>query len=389
MLYWIFQFWQSAFEAGEAWAESLSFLRLLGYITLRAGLAAAIAFALSVIWGPRVIRKLISLKVGQPLRTAEEVHKLAELHGGKAGTPTMGGILILGTMLIAILLCANPLNPFVMVTTLVTLALGVLGFLDDYQKVAKKNSAGVSGRVKLVWQAVVGLAAGLFLYFNAETSSYLFFPASQTAAENVSVTSFSFPLLTFVIPLGLVAIPLFMAILMGTSNAVNLTDGLDGLATGVTITVALAYTMITYLSGTEEAARYLHIFHNRSLAELSIVMMALVGACFGFLWYNCHPAQVFMGDTGSLAIGGAIGMTAICSKQEFLLVIIGFVFVMEAVSVILQVGSFKMRGKRIFKMAPIHHHFELKGWNENQVIIRFWIISILFSMGGIALLKVI
>ncbi len=389
MLYWIFKNWQSAFEAGEAWAESFSFLRLLGYITLRAGLAAAIAFLLSVLLAPRVIRKLISLKVGQPLRTAEEVHQLAELHGGKAGTPTMGGILILMTTVLAILLCANPLNPFVMVTTLVTLALGVLGFLDDYQKVAKKNSAGVSGKLKLVWQAVVGCAAGLYLYLNHETSSYLFFSASQSAAENVSVTSFSFPLLSFVIPLGLLAIPLFMAILMGTSNAVNLTDGLDGLATGVTITVALAYTLITYLSGTEEAARYLHIFHHRALAELSIVTMALVGACFGFLWYNCHPAQVFMGDTGSLAIGGTLGMTAICAKQEFLLVIIGFVFVAEAVSVILQVGSFKLRGQRIFKMAPIHHHFELKGWNENQVIIRFWIVSILFSMAGIALLKVI
>ena len=389
MLYWIFKFWQEAFAAGESWAETFSFLRLLGYITLRAGLAAAMAFGLSLAFGPRIIRKLISLKVGQPLRTAEEVHKLAELHGGKAGTPTMGGIMILSTMVLAILICANPLNPFVLVTTLVTLSLGVLGFLDDYQKVAKKNSAGVSGRVKLIWQASVGLAAGIFLYLNHETASYLFFSASETDGERVAITTFSFPLLTFVIPLGLLAIPLFMAILMGTSNAVNLTDGLDGLATGVTITVALAYTLITYLGGTEEAARYLHIYHNRSLVELSIVMMALVGACFGFLWFNCHPAQVFMGDTGSLAIGGALGMTAICSKQEFLLVVIGFVFVMEAVSVILQVGSFKMRGKRIFKMAPIHHHFELKGWNENQVIIRFWIISILFSMGGVALLKVI
>lgn len=389
MLYWIFKYWEEAFKAGESWAETFSFLRLLGYITLRAGLAAGLAFGLSLVLGPRLIRKLISLKVGQPLRTAEEVHKLAALHGGKAGTPTMGGIMILGTMILAILICANPLNPFVMVTTLVTLSLGLLGFLDDYQKVAKKNSDGVSGKLKLVWQASVGLAAGIFLCRTPETANYIFFSAAEAGAQKVAVTSFSFPLLSFVIPLSLLAIPLFMAILMGTSNAVNLTDGLDGLATGVTITVALAYTLVTYLSGTEEAARYLHIFHNRYLGELSIVMMALVGACFGFLWFNCHPAQVFMGDTGSLAIGGAIGMTAICAKQEFLLVIIGFVFVMEALSVILQVGSFKMRGKRIFKMAPIHHHFELKGWNENQVIIRFWIISILCSMGGVALLKII
>lgn len=388
MLYWIFQIWSDANDDGAAWAENFSFLRLLGYITVRAGLATVVSFLLTLAIGERVIRKLISLKVGQPLRTAEEVHKLAELHGGKAGTPTMGGIMILGTVMISVLICGRVLNPFVLVVSVVTLALGVLGFLDDYQKVAKKNSAGVSGKLKLVWQAAVGLGAGLFLYFNPETSSYLFYSA-ESGMQEASITDFSFPLWSFVIPFGLFAIPLFMAILMGTSNGVNLTDGLDGLATGVTITVALAYAVITYLSGTENSAEYLHIFHNRSLAELSVVMMALVGACFGFLWFNCHPAKVFMGDTGSLAIGGAIGMTAICAKQEFLLVIIGFVYVMEAVSVILQVGSFKLRGKRIFAMAPIHHHFELRGWNENQVIIRFWIISILCSLGGLALLKVI
>ena len=388
MLYWIYQTWSEAEQAGAAWAESFSFLRLLGYITVRAGLSTLIAFLLSIAIGERVIRKLISLKVGQPLRTAEEVHKLAELHGGKAGTPTMGGIMILGTTMIAVLICGRVFNPFVLVVSLVTLALGVLGFLDDYQKVAKKNSDGVSGRVKLVWQATVGLGAGLFLYLNPETSAYTFH-STHEGAVGVNVTDFGFPLMTTVIPLSIVASPLFMAILMGTSNAVNLTDGLDGLATGVNITVALAYGVITYLSGTLPASQYLHTFYHPSLAELCVVMFALVGACFGFLWFNCHPAKVFMGDTGSLAIGGAIGMTAICAKQEFLLVIIGFVFVMEAVSVILQVGSFKLRGKRLFAMAPIHHHFELRGWNENQVIIRFWIVSILFSLGGIALLKVI
>jgi phospho-N-acetylmuramoyl-pentapeptide-transferase len=388
MLYWIYQFWAEAERAGAGWAETFSFLRILQYITVRAGLATLVAFLITLLVGERVIRKLISLKVGQPLRTAEEVHKLAELHGGKAGTPTMGGIMILGTTMMAVLICGRISNPFVLVVSLVTLALGILGFLDDYQKVAKKNSAGVSGKVKLLWQAAVGLAAGLFLYLNPETANYIFY-SSVSGAEKAKVTDLGFPLLTFLFPVGVVAIPLFMAILMGTSNAVNLTDGLDGLATGVTITVALAYGIITYFGGTQPAAEYLHIFHNRSLAELSVVMLALVGACFGFLWFNCHPARVFMGDTGSLAIGGAIGMTAICAKQEFLLVIIGFVFVMEAVSVILQVGSFKLRRKRIFAMAPIHHHFELRGWNENQVIIRFWIISILCSLGGLALLKVI
>lgn len=388
MLYWIYQLWKEAQESGADWAEIFSFLRILGYISVRAGLATLIAFMLTLLIGERVIRKLISMKVGQPLRTAEEVHKLAELHGGKAGTPTMGGIMILGTTMVAILVCGRILNPFVLVVAVVTLALGVLGFLDDYQKVAKNNSEGVSGKLKLGWQAAVGLGAGLFLFFNPETSTFVFY-STKEGAEAAKVTDFGFPLLTFCIPFGLLAIPFFMAVLMGTSNAVNLTDGLDGLATGVTITVAIAYAVITYLGGRADASEYLHIFHNPGLSELCIVMMALVGACFGFLWFNCHPAKVFMGDTGSLAIGGAIGMTAICAKQEFLLVIIGFVFVMEAVSVILQVGGFKLRRKRLFAMAPIHHHFELRGWNENQVIIRFWIISILCSLGGLALLKVI
>ena len=388
MLYWIYQLWKEAQESGADWAETFSFLRILGYISVRAGLATLIAFMLTLLIGERVIRKLISMKVGQPLRTAEEVHKLAELHGGKAGTPTMGGIMILGTTMVAILVCGRILNPFVLVVAVVTLALGVLGFLDDYQKVAKNNSEGVSGKLKLGWQAAVGLGAGLFLFFNPETSTFVFY-STKEGAEAAKVTDLGFPLLTFCIPFGLLAIPFFMAVLMGTSNAVNLTDGLDGLATGVTITVAIAYAVITYLGGRADASEYLHIFHNPGLSELCIVMMALVGACFGFLWFNCHPAKVFMGDTGSLAIGGAIGMTAICAKQEFLLVIIGFVFVMEAVSVILQVGGFKLRRKRLFAMAPIHHHFELRGWDENQVIIRFWIISILCSLGGLALLKVI
>jgi len=390
MLYWIYTFWKDAQAQDAAWAETLSFLNLLGYITLRAGLAATIAFGLSLFLGNRVIRKLISLKVGQPIRTAEEVHKLADLHGGKAGTPTMGGIMILGTVFLAVLLCADMTNPFVLVTLAVTLALGILGFLDDYKKIVEKSSDGVSGRLKLVWQAVVGLGAALFLCYNPLTAEYLFYTGGEVAhPEVVKVTSVSFPLLTFAIPLGILAIPFFMALLMGTSNAVNLTDGLDGLATGVTITVAMAYAIICYLSGTQPAAEYLHIFYNPHLAELSILMMSLVGAGLGFLWFNCHPAKVFMGDTGSLAIGGAIGMTAICAKQELLLVIIGGVFVMEAMSVILQVGSFKLRGKRIFAMSPIHHHFELRGWHENQVIIRFWILSILLSLFGIALLKVI
>ena len=240
-----------------------------------------IAFVLTLLIGERVIRKLISMKVGQPLRTAEEVHKLAELHGGKAGTPTMGGIMILGTTMVAILICGRILNPFVLVVAVVTLALGVLGFLDDYQKVAKNNSEGVSGKLKLAWQAVVGLGAGLFLYLNPETSSFEFLFNKRRGSKIAKVTDLGFPLLTFYIPFGLLAIPFFMAILMGTSNAVNLTDGLDGLATGVTITVAIAYAVIAYLGGRADASEYLHIFHNPGLSELCIVMMAL-GRCL--LW---------------------------------------------------------------------------------------------------------
>lgn len=390
MLYWIYTIWKEAQTAGAGWAETFSFLNLFGYITVRAGLATLIALALNLMLGNKVIRKLISLKVGQPIRTAEEVHKLAELHGEKAGTPTMGGILILGSVFFACIICGNLANPFLITVLLVTLALGILGFLDDYKKIVEKSSDGVSGKLKLVWQAVVGLAAALFLMYHPETKEYLFFSAAEGAEpEVVPVTSIGFPLLKFVIPLGILAVPFFMALLMGTSNGVNLTDGLDGLATGVTITVAMAYAIITYLSGTNPAAEYLNIHYNEHLAELSILMMSLVGAGLGFLWFNAHPAKVFMGDTGSLAIGGAIGMTAICAKQELLLIIIGGVFVMEAMSVILQVGSFKLRGKRIFKMSPIHHHFELSGWHENQVIIRFWILSILLCFTGIALLKVL
>ena len=390
MLYWIYTIWEKAQEAGASWAETFSFLNLFGYITVRAGLGCAIALGLSLLFGNRVIRKLIALKMGQPIRTAEEVHKLAELHGGKAGTPTMGGILILGTVFIACLICGNLTNPFLLTVLLVTLALGILGFLDDYKKIVEKSSDGVSGKVKLVWQATAGLAAVLFLMWHPDTKEYVFFSAVEgTEPSVVPITSVGFPLVKFLIPLGILAVPFFMALLMGTSNGVNLTDGLDGLATGVMITVAMAYAVITYLAGTQPAAEYLHIHYNEHLAELSILMMSLVGAGLGFLWFNAHPAKVFMGDTGSLAIGGAIGMTAICAKQELLLVIIGGIFVMEAMSVILQVGSFKLRGKRIFKMSPIHHHFELSGWHENQVIIRFWILSILLSMGGIALLKVL
>ena len=400
MLYAIFKFWEKAAAGGADWAETFSFLRIFQYITVRAGLATVISFLLIFVFGPRVIRKLISLKVGQPIRTAEEVHKLAELHGDKAGTPTMGGVLILGAVLLSVFICGRPFNPFVAVTACVMLSLGLLGFMDDYFKVVKKNSAGISSRQKLFWQLVIAAFAACFIFFKPEVSGFggsmpgFSMKVTQDGtevAQHFAISEISFPLVKQpFLDISWLAIPFFMLIIVGCSNAVNLTDGLDGLATGCTITVALAYALLAYIAGNYIIGfDYLNIPFNPLLGELTVFLMALVGAGMGFLWWNCHPAQVFMGDTGSLAIGGALATAAICTRQELLLVIIGGVFVMEAVSVILQGGSFKMRGKRIFAMAPIHHHFELRGWHESQVIVRFWTLSIIFAMVGLGLLKVL
>jgi phospho-N-acetylmuramoyl-pentapeptide-transferase len=403
MLTAIYDFWYAAFQAEisadqEGWAHTFSFLNLFKYVTFRAATAGLLAFAISIILGPWIIRKLISLKVGQPIRTAAEVHKLAELHGGKIGTPTMGGVLMVASVLISTCFCARIFNPFVVVCACTMAACGLLGFVDDYAKVKKKNSDGVSSRTKLFWQLVIALVASCFIYFKTEISG--FNATAQQLQEGIAgfqlrdnsihIGEICFPLFKEpLINLGIFVIPFFVLIIIGCSNAVNLTDGLDGLATGCTISVALSYAMLAYLAGHFFlATEYLVIPHNHHLQELAVFLMALAGASFGFLWFNCHPAKVFMGDTGSLAIGGALGTAAICTKQELLLVIIGGVFVMEALSVILQVGSFKLRKKRIFKMAPIHHHFELLGWHESQVIIRFWILSIMLALFGIALLKI-
>ena len=415
MFYWLYEQWEQARASGAGWADLFSFLNILQYITVRAGLATILSFLLILIFGPRVIRKLISLKVGQPIRSAAEVHKLAELHGDKAGTPTMGGVLILGAVLVAVLLCGRALNPFVAVTCCVMLALGLLGFMDDYKKVVRKNSEGISMRQKLFWQFMIGGLAACFLFFKPEVSGFglsesrvmeerqgYFLEVSDGAGtdagseisepvvQHFKVSEISFPLMRKpFLNLSWLAIPFFMIIITGCSNAVNLTDGLDGLATGCTITVALAYAVIAYLAGRLIGLEYLHIPFHPLLGELTVVLMALVGAGMGCLWWNCHPAKVFMGDTGSLAIGGALATAAICIKQELLLVIIGGVFVAEALSVILQVGSFKLRRKRIFAMAPVHHHFELRGWHESQVIIRFWIVSIVLAMAGLGFLKIL
>lgn len=400
----IYDFWYQCFEAEKAsghsgWAHAFSFLNLFQYITFRAVSAGLLAFMISLAMGPWVIRRLISLKIGQPIRSAAEVHRLAELHGGKIGTPTMGGVLILGAVLVSTLVCARPLNPFVAVCACTMGACGLLGLCDDYRKVKEKKSDGLSGRTKLFWQIFIALIAAAFIYYKPEISG-IGASAGQIAAGEagfrlgqnnpIGIDAICFPLFKFsLINLHGMIIPFFALIIVGCSNAVNLTDGLDGLATGCTISAALAYSLLAYLAGHYfMAVEYLVIPHNLYIGELAVFLMALVGAGFGFLWFNCHPAKVFMGDTGSLAIGGALGTAAICTKQELLLVIIGGVFVMEAMSVILQVGSFKLRKQRIFKMSPIHHHFELLGWHESQVIVRFWILSIMFALFGLAILKI-
>lgn len=358
-------------------SDWLDALNLFQYQTFRAAGASLTAFLLSLLFGNKVILKLISLKVGQPLRSKEEVRELADLHNVKTGTPTMGGILIVGTVLLSTLLWAQITNPFIQVLIFVTVGTGLLGFVDDYQKVAKKNSAGVSGRVKLVVQFAIAMIAIGWLYMNPETSSFI---------RKLYIPSLKDPVIN---DMGLFTFILLPLVIVGCSNAVNLTDGLDGLAAGCTVTTAFAYALFTYLAGNQFVAEtYLMIPYNQYSGEVSIFCASLVGAALGFLWFNCHPAKVFMGDTGSLSIGGMLGMIAICCKQELLLIIIGFVFVAEAMSVILQVASFKLTGKRIFKMSPIHHHFELLGWEESKVINRFWIVSIIAAMVGLMTLKV-
>ena len=368
-------------ELGPEWPEWMKGLNVFQYITFRAVAAAMTAFLLSIIFGNRVIRKLISLKLGQPVRTAEEVHRLFELHGKKAGTPTMGGVLIHGTLIGATLLWARPDNPAVWLVVFTVLACGALGFWDDYLKVSKKNSLGASERVKLLGQMGVAVVVAGFFLMN---------PATDVQARSLYVPFLKQPIIE---NLSWWTIAFFAVVIVGASNAVNLTDGLDGLAAGCTATSAFAYGVLSYAAGNLKVAQYLQIPYYPYAGELSIVCMALVGSSIGFLWFNAHPARVFMGDTGSLAIGGFLGVVAICCKQELLLVLVGGVFVIEATSVLIQRIVFKVtkrwrgEGRRVFRMAPIHHHFELKGWPENVVIVRFWILSFLFALLALATLK--
>ncbi len=371
------QFWESYFGP----------LRLFQFISIRAILAGITALALGFIIGPKLIRFLQNFGARQAFRGKEEVGDLAVLHEGKAKTPTMGGLLIFFSVSLSVLLWAEP-NVYV-VTSLVTyFLLTLVGFLDDYLKVSKKNSKGLPGKYKLIGQFLTtGIALFILMGPIGTRLSGLEGHAIGSASEmkQLWVPFFKDPLFLSM-PLGIVFL-FFLVTLTGSSNAINLTDGLDGLAIGCTVTVALTYGIMAYASGNFLISDYLKISWVPGSGELTIVCAALLGGSLAFLWFNAHPAEMFMGDTGSLAIGGLIGIIALMIHQPLTLVIVGGIFVMEAGSVIIQVVSFKSRGKRVFLMSPIHHHFELKGWKETKVVIRFWILSLLFALIGLATLK--
>ncbi len=350
-------------------------LRLFRYISFRAMGGAATSLAIGMIIAPYVIAKLRSLKVRQVLRSAEEVGRLADLHNKKKDTPTMGGLIVFFAVVTSTLLWAE-LNIFVVTALVVYAGLTVIGFIDDFLIIKRKSSKGLSGKLKLFGQGVLTvIALGLLL------SS----PDSADFIRQLWLPFLKEPIIQSM-PLPFLVIFLYF-VLSGSSNAINLTDGVDGLAIGCTITVAMAYALMAYASGNTIYADYLLVPYMQGTGELTIVLSILCGACLAFLWHNAHPATVFMGDTGSLALGGLIGIVAFMILQPITLVIIGGVFVMEVMSVILQVGSYKTRKKRIFLLSPIHHHFELKGWAETQVVIRFWILSLVFAVIGLATLK--
>ncbi|HEY0921758.1 phospho-N-acetylmuramoyl-pentapeptide-transferase [Rheinheimera pacifica] len=352
----------------EYLTQYYSFFNVFSYLTFRAILGILTSLLLSLYLGPKLIARLQLMQIGQVVRNDGP-----QSHFSKKGTPTMGGLLILGSVLLSTLLWADLDNKYVWVVLFVLISFGWIGFVDDYRKVIRKDPKGLIARWKYFWQSLFAIATAAFLYFTADR------PAE---------TALLVPFLKDVMPqLGLLFIALSYFVIVGTSNAVNLTDGLDGLAIVPTIMVASAFAIIAYASGNVNFSGYLNIPYLPYAGELVVVCAALVGAGLGFLWFNTYPAQVFMGDVGSLALGAVLGVIAILVRQEIVLFIMGGVFVMETLSVILQVGSYKLRGQRIFRMAPIHHHYELKGWPEPRVIVRFWILSIIFVLVGLATLK--
>ena len=349
-------------------AQYQSTFQVFNYLTLRVILAALTALMLCLWLGPWVIRRLVEGQIGQAVRDDGP-----QSHLSKAGTPTMGGAMILLAIAISTLVWGDLTNHYVWVVLLVTLGFGAIGWVDDYRKVVEKNPRGLPARWKYFWQSVVGIGAAVVLYVTAAT------PAE---------TSLLIPMFKDVaLPLGVFYIVLSYFVIVGSSNAVNLTDGLDGLAIMPTVLVAMGLSVFAYASGNAVFANYLHIPFIHGTGELAVFCATIAGAGLGFLWFNTYPAQVFMGDVGALALGAALGVVAVIVRQEIVLFIMGGIFVLDTVSVILQVGSYKLTGRRIFRMAPLHHHYELKGWPEPRVIVRFWIITVVLVLLGLATLK--
>src|ERR1700726_4295272 len=359
-------------------------LNVFRYITVRTVYASLTAMFLALVFGPWLIRRLRELQIGQYIR-----EEGPEEHKKKAGTPTMGGVLIVLSTAVPVLLWADLTNPFILLSLFALIGFAAIGFIDDYAKVSKQRNLGLTSATKFSLQILVSLICGIGLLVLATWSKYstqLVFPFFKRVHPDLVIHSLMKS--PHIWPLAFLPFLFFVSLVIaGSSNAVNLTDGLDGLAIGCTVIAAGALTVLTYVSGHATFASYLDLPRMPQVGELTIFCGAMVGAAIGFLWYNAHPAEVFMGDVGSLALGGAIGTVAVIIKQELLLPFIGGVFVIEAVSVILQVGSYKLRKKRIFKMAPLHHHFELLGWSESKIIVRFWIASLVFALFALTTLK--
>ena len=375
MLYWLF------YRVLERHFHALNVFR---YITVRTAMASLTALLLTLVLGPWAIRRLRELQIGQFIR-----EEGPQSHRSKAGTPTMGGVLIVLATVVPVLLWADLENPYVLLATFALVGFGAIGFMDDYQKILRRRNLGLTGKLKFCWQVLVALIVGLTLLRLTQDGAYstqLSVPFIKKFHPDLvvdhlrghgllSVVAY-LPFLVFVV-----------LVIAGSSNAVNLTDGLDGLAIGCVIVAASALTVLTYITSHAGFSAYLDIQHLPQVGELTVFCGALVGASLGFLWYNAHPAEIFMGDVGSLALGGTIGVIAVAIKQEILLFSIGGVFVLELLSVVLQVGSFRLTGKRIFRMAPLHHHFEMLGWSESKIIVRFWIVAMVFALFSLTTLK--
>lgn len=381
MIYYLSQ-WLLGLSEGTAWADSLSPLRLFKYITVRSAGAAVTALLLSLWLGPRVIAWLKELKFGQEYEDkAEAAGDIKTRLLSKKGTPTMGGILIIMVLNVTTLFWAQ-WTTLIGLTLLSVLVLTALGFYDDYAKIAQQSSGGTTAAVKLVVQFALAGFIGIYLWQTKSTSRLI---------TDIMVPFYKYPVLSGV---GVLGVIITVLAIVGSSNAVNLTDGLDGLAIGCTLIVTLVFLVLTYVSGHAEISKYLQVPHVVGAGELTVFCAALIGAGMGFLWFNCHPAQMFMGDTGSLALGGALGIVAVLIHQPFVLVIAGGVFVLELISVVIQRGWFKYTrlrtgtGRRVFLMAPLHHHFERKGWYESQVVMRFYILCVLFAVVALSTLKI-